>query len=169
MQIVQYVHRTGEALPVHAKVTEVSVATADAVRPTAHGALDALINDIKAGWVPENDAQAAKESADLEVAAAEAALEAAKSKQADAEKKLAAAGSDSSSPAPVAGNGGGGSGGISATTGAAKKGPLPDDFPGVSALRDADLDTYGKVRAYGDVTDVPGIGAATAAKIKAAL
>ncbi len=165
MQIVQYVHRTGETLPAHAKVTEVSAATADAVRPTAHGALDALINDIKAGWVPENDAQAAKESADLEVAAAEAALEAAKSKQADAEKKLAAAGSESSSSTPDGAGGAGGSG-VSTTT---KKGPLPDDFPGLTALRDADLDTYGKVRAYGDVTDVPGIGAATAAKIKAAL
>lgn len=50
MRIVQYVHRTAEALPDHAKVAEVSAATADAVPPTAHGALHALINDIKAGW-----------------------------------------------------------------------------------------------------------------------
>lgn len=50
-----------------------------------------------------------------------------------------------------------------------KTGALPDDFPGVSALRDAGITSYGKLRMYGDVTEVPGIGAATEAKIKAAL
>lgn len=157
MQIVQYVHRSGEALPDHARVTEVSAATADVVRPNAHGALDALLNDIKAGWIPETaDAAAEKANADAAVTAAEAQLKAAQDRQAEAEKKLAGGGATSGS--------GSGSG---ADTG--KRGPLPDDFPGVTALRDAGITTYAKLRAYGDVTDIPGIGAATEAKIQAAL
>jgi hypothetical protein len=52
------------------------------------------------------------------------------------------------------------------------KGKLPDDFPGVSALRDAGITTYTKVRkasTAGELTDLPGIGAVTAAKISDAL
>ncbi|HEV8670992.1 MAG TPA: hypothetical protein VGS01_09695 [Candidatus Limnocylindria bacterium] len=157
VQIVQYVHRSGEALPEHAKVTEVSASTADAVRPTAHGALDALLNDIKGGWLPENaDAKLQKERADAEVAAAEAALEAAKAKQADAEKKLAAAPTDDGGTA-------------ASTTPTARSGKLPDDFPGRQALAEADIKTYAQLRAAGDPTEIPGIGPVTAEKIKAAL
>jgi hypothetical protein len=50
-----------------------------------------------------------------------------------------------------------------------KNGSLPDDFPGRAALEAAGLDTYGEVRAAGDVTAIPGIGAATAKKIADAL
>lgn len=48
-------------------------------------------------------------------------------------------------------------------------GPLPDDFPGRSALADAGINTYAQLRAAGDVTEIAGIGAATDAKITEAL
>jgi hypothetical protein len=49
------------------------------------------------------------------------------------------------------------------------KGPLPDDFPGRAALADEGITSYGKLRRVSDVTAIPGIGASTAEKIKAAL
>lgn len=160
MQMVLYVHRSGEGLPSHAKVIDVSQATAEVVRPAVHGAVDSFLNDIKSGWLPETaDAAVEKGRADAAVKAAEQALEDAKAAQLEAEKKLAAAGGDTSAPAPAP----------AATT---KSGPLPDDFPGVTNLRDAGITTYAKVRAVADkdeLTTIPGIGQATADKIKAAL
>ena len=51
----------------------------------------------------------------------------------------------------------------------ALSGPLPDDFPGRSALADAGINTYAQLRKVDDVTDLPGVGPATAAKIAEAL
>lgn len=49
------------------------------------------------------------------------------------------------------------------------KGPLPEDFPGRAALAEAGITSYGKLRRYkGELTEIDGIGAATAEKIKAA-
>lgn len=50
-----------------------------------------------------------------------------------------------------------------------KQGPLPDDFPGRAALEKADINTYAQLRKAGDVTELEGIGEATAAKIEDAL
>jgi hypothetical protein len=55
------------------------------------------------------------------------------------------------------------------TAGTAKSGPLPDDFPGRAALKDAHINTYAQLRAAGDATTIPGIGDATADKINEAL
>jgi len=52
------------------------------------------------------------------------------------------------------------------------KGPLPDGFPGKSALEEAGYNTYAKVRKLrdqGKLTDVPNIGDQTAALIEEAL
>lgn len=49
------------------------------------------------------------------------------------------------------------------------KGKLPEDFPGHSALAAAGITTYSQLRKAGDVTDVVGIGPATAEKIAEAL
>lgn len=49
------------------------------------------------------------------------------------------------------------------------KGKLPDDFPGKAALEAEGITTYAKLRKAGDVTEVPGIGPATKAKIDEAL
>ena len=52
---------------------------------------------------------------------------------------------------------------------AAMRGKLPDDFPGVAALRAENLDTYGKLRSHrGSFTDISGIGESTEAKIREA-
>jgi hypothetical protein len=56
-----------------------------------------------------------------------------------------------------------------ATASTPKSGPLPEDFPGRDKLADAGITTYAKLRDAGDVTAIPGIGAATAAKIADAL
>jgi hypothetical protein len=61
-----------------------------------------------------------------------------------------------------------------ASSRAPQTGKLADDFPGKDALTAAGYGTYGKVRALVEdddnfADDIPGIGAATAAKIKAAL
>jgi predicted flap endonuclease-1-like 5' DNA nuclease len=60
----------------------------------------------------------------------------------------------------------------SASTAAPTRGKLADDFPGAAALTGAGYGTYGKVRkiaAADELTAIPGIGAATAQKIKDAL
>lgn len=50
------------------------------------------------------------------------------------------------------------------------KGKLPEDFPGYSALDNAGLTTYAKVRKnLGSIEDVEGIGPATAEKIREAM
>lgn len=55
-------------------------------------------------------------------------------------------------------------------SGSAKRGKLPADFPGHAALEAAGVTSYGKLRALkGDYSEVPGVGDATAAKIKEAL
>ena len=46
------------------------------------------------------------------------------------------------------------------------RGPLPEDFPGRTALEAAGVDTYGKLRTQQNVTDIAGIGEVTAMKIK---
>ena len=47
---------------------------------------------------------------------------------------------------------------------------LPNDFPGVEHLRTAQILTYAELEAYtGDLTEIAGIGKATAEKINAAL
>lgn len=46
---------------------------------------------------------------------------------------------------------------------------LPVDFPGKLALEQAGITTYEQVRAVDDLTQITGIGAATAAKIEEAL
>lgn len=46
---------------------------------------------------------------------------------------------------------------------------LPDDFPGLAALEAAGITTYSELEAVEDFTTIPGIGAATAAKITEAL
>lgn len=47
---------------------------------------------------------------------------------------------------------------------------LPDDFPGVDKLREAGITTYATVAEHLDaLTDIKGIGDATAEKIRAAL
>lgn len=51
----------------------------------------------------------------------------------------------------------------------ALKGKLPEDFPGHAALADAGINTYGQLAKVEDVTTIPGIGEATAAKIAEAL
>jgi len=99
----------------------------------------------------EIDDDGAEQLLELGHAAKPGSPEAAKAKaDADAKKKAA--------PAPA-----------SAASSAVATGPLPDDFPGRAALDAEGIDTYAKLRAYGNVTAVPGIGAATAAKISAAL
>lgn len=55
-----------------------------------------------------------------------------------------------------------------ATTPTAKSGPLPDDFPGRDKLKAASINTYAQVRAA-DLTEIDGIGDATADKIADAL
>jgi DNA uptake protein ComE-like DNA-binding protein len=54
-----------------------------------------------------------------------------------------------------------------------KSGPLPDDFPGVTQLRAADINTYAQARkaglAEGGFESIPNIGPATAQKIVEAL
>ena len=55
------------------------------------------------------------------------------------------------------------------TTPLVLKGKLPEDFPGKTELAEAGINTYAQLRKHGDVTDVDGIGPATAAKIKEAL
>jgi hypothetical protein len=50
-----------------------------------------------------------------------------------------------------------------------KRGKLPEDFPGRVALEEAGVTTYGQVRKVKDLTELPGIGDATAAKIEEAL
>ncbi len=52
---------------------------------------------------------------------------------------------------------------------AAKKGKLPEDFPGHAALETAGITTFAQLRKAGDVTEVEGIGPATAEKINEAL
>jgi hypothetical protein len=49
------------------------------------------------------------------------------------------------------------------------KGKLPEDFPGYAALVDAGIHTYAQLRKAGDITEVPGIRKATAAKIAEAI
>ena len=49
------------------------------------------------------------------------------------------------------------------------KGKLPEDFPGHAALAEAGINTYAQLRKAGDVTEVSGIGPATAKKITEAL
>jgi hypothetical protein len=50
------------------------------------------------------------------------------------------------------------------------RGKLPDDFPGHAALEAEGITTYAKVRKrLADLTDIPGIGDATAEKISAAM
>lgn len=51
----------------------------------------------------------------------------------------------------------------------AQKGKLPEEFPGHGALEAAGITTYAQLRKAGDVTQVDGIGPATAEKIQAAL
>jgi hypothetical protein len=50
-----------------------------------------------------------------------------------------------------------------------KRGKLPEDFPGRAALEEAGITSYGKLRAVKDLTELPGIGDATAKKIEEAL
>jgi len=50
-----------------------------------------------------------------------------------------------------------------------KQGKLPEDFPGHAALAEAGINTFNQLRKAGDVTEIPGIGPATAEKIQAAL
>lgn len=57
----------------------------------------------------------------------------------------------------------------SAIEGSKLKGKLRDGFPGKVALEAEGITTYAKLRNAGDVTEVPGIGAATKAKIDEAL
>lgn len=57
-------------------------------------------------------------------------------------------------------------------SGAQKKGRLPEDFPGYAALDEAGEATYAKVRKRiekGTLTEIPGIGEATAQKIEEAV
>lgn len=49
-----------------------------------------------------------------------------------------------------------------------KSGRLPDDFPGRTALEGAGINTFAQLR-KADLTNVSGVGAATQAKIEAAL
>jgi hypothetical protein len=50
------------------------------------------------------------------------------------------------------------------------RGKLPPDFPGHAALEAEGITTYAKLRKrLADLTDIPGIGAATAEKITAAM
>jgi hypothetical protein len=50
------------------------------------------------------------------------------------------------------------------------RGQLPEDFPGKAALAEAGINTYGQLRKYtGDLTEISGIGPATAEKIKDAI
>jgi hypothetical protein len=50
------------------------------------------------------------------------------------------------------------------------RGKLPEDFPGHAALEAEGITTYAKVRKrLADLTDIPGIGDATAEKISAAM
>ena len=181
MQIVQYVHRSGEGLPAHAKVTEISQATAEAVRPQIHAAADALINDIKSGWLPASaTAQEELVQAEAKVKSAEEALAAAQRDLGAAKQAAAEAAAEEAEEASATAEAAAATEPTAATltprapaesTGAAgeKNGPLPDDFPGHAALAEAGIKTYAQLRKYGDVTDVPRIGAATEAKIKAAM
>lgn len=50
-----------------------------------------------------------------------------------------------------------------------KRGKLPEDFPGRAALEAAGVNTYAQARAVAELTDITGIGAATAKKILEAL
>src|SRR5262245_33974056 len=50
-----------------------------------------------------------------------------------------------------------------------KKGRLPDDFPGIAALHEAGINTYTQLSKVADLTEIPGIGPATAEKIQAEL
>lgn len=50
-----------------------------------------------------------------------------------------------------------------------KSGRLPDGFPGLAALEEAGITTYAGVRKAGDLTEIAGIGEATAEAIKAAM
>lgn len=50
-----------------------------------------------------------------------------------------------------------------------KKGSLPADFPHRDALEAEGITSYGKLREVEVLTDIPGIGAARAAEIEAAL
>lgn len=50
-----------------------------------------------------------------------------------------------------------------------KQGPLPDDFPAKAKLEEHGIKTYAQLRKAGDVTELEGIGTATAAKIAEAL
>lgn len=49
------------------------------------------------------------------------------------------------------------------------RGKLPEDFPGHAALEAAGITTYTQLRNAGDVTEIDGIGPATAEKIGEAL
>jgi hypothetical protein len=49
------------------------------------------------------------------------------------------------------------------------KGKLPEDFHGRVALEAAGITTYAQLRKAGDLTEIPGIGPATAEKIAEAL
>lgn len=52
---------------------------------------------------------------------------------------------------------------------APKQGKLPEDFPGLAALDAAGIHTFAQLRKAGDVTEIPGIGKATAEKIDEAV
>ena len=55
-------------------------------------------------------------------------------------------------------------------SGAELSGKLPEDFPGRVALAAADITTYAQLRKHtGELTDIAGIGPATAEKIKDAI
>ena len=58
---------------------------------------------------------------------------------------------------------------VGASVSAPKQGKLPEDFPGHAALAEAGINTFGQLRKAGDVTEIEGIGPATAKKIEEAL
>ncbi len=140
--------------------------------PTAPTLRDSVAAQAAEPTPKGSGAQDPEEKAERDAAAKNASVEhdEAHSPSAPSAARPLAAEAPGSVANPVsetAGDAVGEAGGGEADDSSAKKGKLPEGFPGLAALSEAGVTSYGKLRTLkGDYTSIPGVGDATAAKIK---